>query len=282
MLERSKVIAIISPKGGAGKTTTTANLAVALSNLGKKVLAIDANISTASLGFHFGINGERVTFKEVLDEHYLVSNAVIKYKPNLHIITNDISMEFGNKQSTINGSIRHLTNYYDIILSQLVRDYDVILLDSAPGFNQESIAAMRASDIMIMVINPEVPSVVASTKGIEYSHRLKKKILGVVLNKMLFTDYELTSKEIKEALNTRILAEVPYDENVLKAISSNKPVVDYNADSEAAIAYKKLAAHLADEQYQKPGKLKLAVGRLKDDYESFKNHDFSKGFIYYK
>lgn len=246
----SKVIAIVSPKGGAGKTTTSANLGVVFSQYGVNTLVLDTNITTASLGFHFGLTNPKVTFKEVLDENLSITKAIYEYNEHLHIIPSALSIELRYRPLTLQEKVRELADHYDILLTELTKKYDLILLDSAPGFNAESIAAMVSSDALIMVTNPELPSVIAAAKGAEYAKFLKRRIIGIVLNKVTHKDYELNREEIEKSIGFKVIAEIPYDENIPRSIANKKPVVDFKKFSEASIAYKKLGAGLIGEEYE--------------------------------
>lgn len=140
--EKVRVLPVVSPKGGSGKTTTTANLAVALSSFNKYILAVDTNITTASLGIHFDIVHPPVTFKYVLDKNFSILKAMYFHNKYLQIIPSALSIELKDEPLAISEKIRKLTDHYDILLSDVVRRYDLILIDSAPGFSTEALAAM--------------------------------------------------------------------------------------------------------------------------------------------
>ena len=114
MVDKSKIIAVMSPKGGVGKTVTTANLAAALSLVyDKKVLAVDTNISTASLGLHFDVLYPENTIHEALEKNSL-EKATHIYHQNLHLIP--ASIKIRNKDTTLK---KFKENFYEA-----VKNYD--------------------------------------------------------------------------------------------------------------------------------------------------------------
>ena len=62
----TRIISIVAGKGGVGKTFLTSNLAIALTELGKDVIAIDSNLTTPNLGIHLGIPLYPVTLQDVI------------------------------------------------------------------------------------------------------------------------------------------------------------------------------------------------------------------------
>lgn len=245
-----KVVAIVSPKGGSGKTTTTANLAVALSEFKKYILALDTNVTTASLGLHLNISHPPVTFEDVLSKDFSILNAIYFYNKHLQVIPTALSIELRYKPMLLQEKITQLTNQYDIILSELVNRYDLVIIDTAPGFNAESIAAMQAADSLLMVTNPEVPAIMVAAKGIEYAKLLNRQVVGVILNKVTGKWYEVSKEEVEESLGVKVLAEIPLDMKVPESIANKTPVVSYAPKSHASIAFKKLGAGLIGERFE--------------------------------
>ncbi len=252
-MKKNNVLAIMSAKGGTGKTSTTANLAVALSTeFNRKILAVDTNISTASLGIHFGIDYPKITMYDVLKKDFPVKSAIINYNDNLDIIPASLKsfdLEKEDDFYTFPEKIRKLVNHYDIILSSMVKKYDLILLDSAPGFSFEAIASMQIADGVLFVTNPDYPALVATAKAVAYANRLEVPSGGLVLNKVTKNNYELNAQDIEELVFAKIAAQIPLDNKIPESIAKGVPIVLHKPYSKSSIAYKKLAGLLVGEVY---------------------------------
>ena len=254
MIRKGNVLAIMSAKGGTGKTATTANLAAALATeFKRKILAVDTNITTASLGLHFGIDSPKITIYDVLKKEFPIQSAIINYSNNLDIIPASLKkLEIKNNEKdvfSIAEQTRKLVYYYDILLSQVVKNYDLVLLDSAGGFSFESLATMEVADGILFVTNPEYPALLATAKAVSYSKILGVPTGGIVLNKVKNKSYEVSSDDIMDLLKMRIAKKIPNDEYVPESISKGVPVVLYKKNSAASTAYKQLAGALIGEEY---------------------------------
>src|SRR3989338_5925687 len=107
----NKVIAIVSPKGGAGKTTTAANLSVVFSQYKRYTLALDTNVTTASLGLHFGLTNPPVTFKDVLNKDFNIASAMYFYNKYLQVIPSALAIELKYKPLDLQEKVRKLTDH---------------------------------------------------------------------------------------------------------------------------------------------------------------------------
>ena len=249
MIRKSNVIAVMSPKGGVGKTTTAVNLAVALSTeFNKKVLAIDTNISTSSLGAHLDILYPRYTINDILDNNLSAKEIICSYNNNLDVIPSCIRIRNKNIYQ-MKESIEKIIEQYGNLLNELSGKYDLIFLDCAPGFDIESIAAMHVAGGLIVVSNPEYPSIASAIKSIEYAKILKMPVGGIVLNKTRNKKYELTKEEIEDALKVKVIGNIPFDNKISESIANRMPVALFRPNSKSSIMYKKLAASIIGKEY---------------------------------
>jgi len=236
-------IGIVSLKGGVGKTTAVVSLGSAIAEFGKKVLLVDGNLSSPNLGIHLKIVEPEHSLQEVLEKKSNLSDAIHKID-NLDILPAAIFNDF--KVNPLMMKER---------LKTLKRDYDYILIDSSPVLNEETLAAMLASDEILVVTTPDHPTLSTTIKAIKLAKQRGTPISGLILNKVHNKNFEIPHKHIEETLEVPIMAVIPHDINFLKALSNFIPSVTFKPNSEASEEYKRLAATLIGEKY-KPIKLR--------------------------
>ncbi|TDA30904.1 MAG: hypothetical protein DSO02_05820 [Hadesarchaea archaeon] len=230
----AKIIGVFSCKGGVGKTTVVSNLASSLTDLKRKVLAVDANLGAPNLGLHFGELTPRITIHDVISSDLPIEEAVLRIQ-GIPMILGSIAYEDEVKPP----DLREL-------LSPLKRDYELILLDSAPGIGSEVVAALKACTGMIIVTNPYVPTIASTLKTFRAAEKYRVPILGVVVNRVAGEPFELSIGEIRKALGWPVIGVIPEDKRVRESTAAGIPVVKYRPRSKAAVKLRELASFLSE------------------------------------
>ena len=134
-----KTLGVLSIKGGVGKTTTTIALGDAISSFGKKVLLVDANFSMPNLGIHLKILDPEKTLHDVLSRTANIRDSIQKFE-NFDVLPASIFTTTKINPFDLKTKIKGLK-----------RRYDFIIIDSSPTLNEETLAAMLASDELFIV-----------------------------------------------------------------------------------------------------------------------------------
>jgi septum site-determining protein MinD len=131
----------------------------------------------------------------------------------------------------------------------------MILIDSSPALNEETLAVMLASDKLLVVTTPDLPTISTTIKSTRLAKARGTPIIGLIINKAHNKHFELTTKEIEETARVPVMAVIPHDLKILESLSQFEPSTTYKPNSKASQEYKRLAATLLGEKY-KPLKLK--------------------------
>jgi len=237
----SRIISVVSGKGGVGKTTLTSNLGIVLNKLGKKTLVVDGNITTPNISLHLGIPLYPITIHDVLRGDAHISEAIYDHPTGLSIVPGSISIDDLNKINM--DKLSESLNY-------LKKQADIILLDSPAGLGKESLKSIEVANDIIIVTNPNMPSAVEALKIKEIAERMNKNILGVVINRVNDKKSELSEKEIKNMLELPILTKIPEDSVVPLSIGNKIPVVHFDPFSPSSKAINKFGADLVGKEFE--------------------------------
>jgi len=256
----TRVVGIVSGKGGVGKTTVAINLATSLAvHYARDVLLIDANITTSHLAVSLGIYKPEIVLNEFLKKdgyrkikdvkfpHYLVEN--------LQLLPASITLK------DLEGiNVMNLSKVVDEIVKR--KRPEIIILDSAPCLGREALASMFASNSLIMVANPTIQSMIDIIRLVEKSSKIGVDIIGVVMNRVRGESYEINEDDVKAMSGVNVIGKIPYDKKVLESLGKKKPVVIEYPTSKASIAFINLAAFLIGEKPIIPRSRKRKVGNV--------------------
>ncbi len=235
-------IVLGSGKGGVGRSTLTANLGLAIAKMGKKAIVLDASLTTPNLGTMFKLEKVPYTLNDVLAGEIPLNDVIYQGPSGLKIIPAGV---------TLNQVKKALPNRLPGILKELSINADFLLIDAPSGLRRETIAALRAGQEVLLITLPEIAAASDMMKTRLIADFLGLKSIGVVVNRVLREEFELTSSEIGHLLNLPVLAEVPEDINIKKAFNSGKIAVDATPNSLASKAIKALARKLVEMRTKK-------------------------------
>jgi MinD-like ATPase involved in chromosome partitioning or flagellar assembly len=235
----ARVIAFVSGKGGVGKTTVAVNVAQALFDSKKKVLLIDANVTTPNVSLHYSINPMGFSLHDVLGGKVGIEKVIYKTETGLMVIPGGLN--FDNLKTKIKKSLANM-------LIILMDKFDYIIIDAGAGLGMETQMAIKACEEMVLVTNPELPAITDALRAKKLAEDFRVSMLGVVLNKKTGLDFDLKDQNISDFLELPIIGEIPFDIHVSKSIKERIPVITAYPLSKAARAIKKLVNNIAREE----------------------------------
>lgn len=244
-----RTIGVVSLKGGVGKTSSVVSLGHIFSELGKKVLLVDANLSAPNLGMHLKLVDPELTLHHVLARKAHIQDAIVSYQGMDILPSSLFSSEKINPLQLRQAlsAVRHL--------------YDVILIDSSPALNDETLGAMIASDELLVVSTPDYSTLSTTVKAIRLAKMRQTPINGLILNKVHNKKFELSLHDIERTSGVPVMAVVPHDTSVLHAQSEFTPLTRFRPRARASEEYRKLGYVLVGEKYVSPKRLTSYFGK---------------------
>lgn len=233
----TKFLALISGKGGTGKTTTALNLAYALGRLGKKVILLDANFATPNLAAHLGIATPTTTLNDFLKKKKTLQEVIHLHHSGLTFIPASISyQEFKKTQpDKISEVFEHLENMADFVL-----------VDCPAGLGYELVQVLKNTDEALIVTNPNLGAVIDALKAVEIAQENDNALPGFVLN-MVKGKHELKAEEVERTLNLPLMAKIGYDKKIRKALHKQAPSTYLYPRAKSSKQYLRLAQELIKE-----------------------------------
>jgi septum site-determining protein MinD len=239
-----RIINVCSGKGGVGKTTIALNLAAALQKFGMRMAVIDCNLTTSHVGLQTGLYSQSKTLNDFLRNAARLEDVTYTHPSGIKIVPASLDINDLNAIDTENFKEK---------IREAFRDYDFVLLDSAPGLGKESLIAVKACDELLFVANPFIPSVVDIAKYNQLVEHMEDypKTIGVIVNRSRKKKYELTNNEIMQFTEMPVIGTVPEDEHVLKTVNRRLLVVDAKKNAKSSKAMIEIAAKLIGIEFRR-------------------------------
>jgi ATP-binding protein involved in chromosome partitioning len=242
------ILAVVSAKGGVGKSSVTANLACALRDAGLAIGVCDLDVSCPSLDTMFGIDPEDPGNMPYLTEDSLIEPPLVR---GLKVSTMG-TMAPQDKALAWRGPVMH-SAVQQLLQSTNWADLDVLLCDMPPGTGDVNLSLAQTAPVTgaVVVTTPQRVAVADVARGIDLYRELGIPILGMVKNmdgltcKVCGTHHDVFGGNDVEALaaaaDVELLGSVPIAPEVRFGGDAGKPVVEAEPASAPATAFRAIA-----------------------------------------
>lgn len=233
-----EVVAILSGKGGTGKTSVCAGIGEALAQMGERVLCIDCDVGLRNLDIALGISDlGAISFLEVCRGEYELDMAASHpVYPKLHFLTAPVNCRMDQVEEA--GFLS--------MLDRARSSFDYILMDAPAGVEAGFFLTAKYADRIVLVTGPDPSSVRDAARAGELLELMDKKNVRLIVNrisKRMISEMALTVDDIMDQAALPLLGIVPEDPNVTLAAAFRQPLLGFTRKG-AAAACRRIAKRL--------------------------------------
>jgi len=242
---RTKTISVTSGKGGVGKSTLLANLAVQMARLGKRVLILDGDLGMANVDVMFGLRAQ-YSLEHVLAGQMELAEVVIEVAPNIRLIPG------GSGVASLQNLSAAERQFILDQVSELDWPVDILLVDTASGIDENVLTLNSAAEEILVVVTPDPSSLTDAYALIKVLHlKFNEDKFSIVLN--MVTDEAEAQRTFKRlsdvALNflnvsLSYAGFVPMDLDLRMATKSQQLVSRESPNSPASQSLRQIAENL--------------------------------------
>jgi len=257
-LSRCRLIVVTSGKGGVGKTNVSVNFALAMARKGKKVLLFDADMGLANVDVMLGLI-PKYTLLNVLSGQKSLAEIIVEGPCGIQVVASGS----GGVQELADLNEAQRGKFLDA-LRELQHQSDIILIDTGAGLHRNVLAFVLAAEEAVIITTPEPTALMDAYGMIKILYKEKRNPVVTVIVNMA-----LNQKEADEAGKKLVLLSkrflnlevdyggfIPRDENMIRAVKEQRPILLSSPLSPAAVSLNRLAENLL------LGKLNHSEGNL--------------------
>jgi pilus assembly protein CpaE len=243
-----KVITVMSPKGGAGKTVTASNVAVSLAEWSEpeRVAIFDADLQFGDVCIALQVDPKHTIVDAARDieklDAELLGSLLARHPSGLRVLAAPLEPALADEVSTP-VVIR--------TLGMLRRMFDYIIIDTAPFLDEPVLSILERSDVVLLVVDMDLPSVKNAKLALDTLRLIKFPFekIKLVLNRHN-SKARLDVGEMERSLGLQVQASVVSDKLVPRAVNEGVPVVTLNPRSRVARDFRNVAKLVFDQDGQ--------------------------------
>jgi pilus assembly protein CpaE len=247
----ASLICVLGPKGGIGKTLTSANLGVALASAGRRVAIVDLDLQFGDVGLSLGLVPQRTIYDLVKSGGSLDAEKIEAYMTQ-HSSGARVLMAPVRPDQAGAVTIEFLRDVYALLRST----HDFVVVDTPPGFMPEVIASIDSSTHVVMVGMLDSLSLKNSKLGLQTLSLMgyESDRICLLLNRA-DTNVGVTPEDVANVLGRPADVLVPSHRDVVRSVNEGSPVVLSRPRSDAARAFKALATLYLGRPAERKGRL---------------------------
>lgn len=246
------IISVHSFRGGTGKSNSTANIAALLAAQGYRVGVIDTDIQSPGIHVIFGLDPEQMLLTlndyiwgecEIEDAVYDVTALLgAPVSGKLFLIPSSVKageiarvLQESYDPGTLNDGIQRAVEAFDL---------DVLLIDTHPGLNEETLLSIAVSDALLVIMRPDQQDYQGTGVTIDVARKLGVPRLLILVNKVPSSfDSENVRKRVEEAYDATVAAVLPHSDDLMALASAGIFALRF-PDHPLTAQYRQVAARL--------------------------------------
>ena len=252
----TRVVAVASGKGGVGKSTITANLAMALALDGRKVGVIDADVYGFSIPRMLGVSGRPTAIDQML---------IPLERDGIRVMSIGFLLPNEGEAVIWRGPMLHKTLTTFIGEVHWGDDLEYLLIDLPPGTGDVSITIAQTlpQAPMVIVTTPQLAAVNVAQRAARMAEKVNMEVLGIIENMSWFQASPADPPvyifgrggglRLAELLGVPLLGEIPLDPAIREGSDTGEPIVTSHPDSPAGRVFRQVAARLVERLPMKVG-----------------------------
>lgn len=239
----TKVVAVVSGKGGVGKSNFSLNFAIELTKVGKKVILFDLDIGMANVDILMGVSS-KFTVVDMIEKELAIWDIIEEGPEQLSFIAGGTGFS-----SMFHLNPRKLSRFLQQ-LELISGKYDYILFDMGAGVSKDSLHFILSANEIVVVSTPEPTSITDAYAMVKYIQLKDQAIpIKVLINRAeSLSEGNRTFENLKLVTNQflqkeiSLLGIIPNDPIVLKAVKAQRPFVLYSPSCKPSQAIKEIVA----------------------------------------